>query len=98
MLKDRIECFGTCGISHRWSSSRDDCSRSSSSNNSDIEGLLEAVVIVRLFRSAAYIPIKNSHVGRLDVSSHGFVTSGSSSPSVHLSSPPPHTTTCNKQN
>ena len=58
MLNDRIGCFGTCGISHRWSSSRDDCSRSSSSNNSDIEDLLEAKVIVRLFRSAAYIPIK----------------------------------------
>ena len=41
--------MGTCGISHRWSSSREDCSRSSSSNNSDIEDLRQ--VIVRLFRS-----------------------------------------------
>jgi len=32
--------LGTCGISHRWSSSRDDWSRSSSSNNSDIEDML----------------------------------------------------------
>ena len=41
--------MGTCGISHRWSSSREDCSRSSSSNNSDIEDLRQ--VIVHLFRS-----------------------------------------------
>ena len=66
MLNDRIGCFGTCGISHRWSSSRDDCSRSSSSNNSDIEDLLEAGVIVRLFRSAAYIPIKATKTHMLD--------------------------------
>ena len=37
-------CSGTCGISHRWSSSRDDCRRSSSSNNSDIEDLRQVIV------------------------------------------------------
>ena len=42
MSKGWRGCSGTCGISHRWSSSRDDCRRSSSSNNSDIEDLRQS--------------------------------------------------------
>ena len=55
-----------------------------------------------LFTSSAPVTFpssSNSHVGRLDVSSHGSVTSGSSSPSVHLSpsSRQTQTPTCNTQ-
>ena len=47
--------MGTCGISHRWSSSRDDWSRSSSSNNSDIEDLRQVIVLL-FFRSLTAFP------------------------------------------
>ena len=53
--------MGTCGISHRWSSSRDDWSRSRSSNNSDIEDLRRVIVLL-FFRSLTAFPHNSTHM------------------------------------
>ena len=88
--------MGTCGISHRWSSSRDDWSRSRSSNNSDIEDLRRVIVLL-FFRSLTAFPHNSTHMLLDDWTSAAMVVSHLAAVHPPSISPGSKTPTCNKQ-